>query len=43
MIKTKVIIGETQLSKKVIDILFKDMPINKWCREQEIKRQKIKL
>jgi hypothetical protein len=43
MIKTKVIIGETQLSKTFKELVFKDLPINKWCEEQKIKRQKIKL
>lgn len=43
MIKTKVIIGETQLSKKFKELVFKDLPINRFDQEQKIKRQKIKL
>ena len=38
-IKVKVIKDQLTLSKSVNELLFKDMPINKWCREQEIKRK----
>lgn len=39
MIKVKPIQGRTGLSKSVNDLLFHDLPINKWCREQDIKRK----
>lgn len=43
MIKTKVTIGETQLSKKFKELVLEILPIHKWEAEQKLKRQKIKL
>ena len=45
MITTKVIRGEqTGLSKAYNQLMDEiDMPINNWCREQDIKRKKMKL
>ena len=32
-----------KISETVDEILWHDLPINKWCREQERKNKKIKL
>jgi len=42
-IKVKPITDTASLSKTVLNYIFRDMPINKWCKEQELKNKKIKL
>jgi hypothetical protein len=42
-IKVKPELKDTLLSKTLLDCVFKECPINKWCKEQELKNKKIKL
>lgn len=42
-IKVKPITDTASLSKTILDYVFKECPINKWCKEQALKNKKIKL
>ena len=42
-IKVKPVTDTVNLSKTLTDILYDKLPINKWCKEQELKNKKVKL